>query len=92
MTYKVLDSTRNITENKTAGSIYTYHVTGVVGDEVVFQGTNFNDWSNPVVIANVKLTSTGSLSSVLQHSWYKIRGVVITGTPEFAVTTNSEVE
>ena len=92
MTYKVLDSTRNITENKTRGNVFSYQVTGVTDDEVVFHGTNFDNWDNHVVIASVKLTSDGSDSAVLQHSWSRIRGIVISGSPEFIVTTNSEVE
>ena len=92
MTYKILDSTRNITENKTRGDVYSYHVKGDANDEVVFQGTNFDTWDHPVVIASVKLHSSGSSSTVLQHSWSKIRGVVVAGTPEFIVTTNSEIK
>lgn len=91
MSYTILDSSKGITSNTTLGNVFTHEVitTGVA--EVRFEGTNADVWpATPVVIATITATGAQSQSIVLQHSWQRIRAVVVSGTPAFYVASDRE--
>lgn len=92
MSYEVLNSEKQITENTTAGTVITYQVWGVAGSVIVFQGTNQSTFTNPVEIVRFTLSTTGVAESVvLVQSWKKLKGVVLSGDADFIVTCDQEV-
>ena len=91
MSYVILDSSKGITSNTTLGNVFTYEVITTGAAEVRFEGTNADVWpATPVVIATITATGAQSQSIVLQHSWQRIRAVVVSGTPAFYVASDRE--
>ena len=89
MSYTILDSSKSITSNTTVGSIFTYEVVTTAAAEVRFEGTNADVWpTTPVVIATFTATGAQLQSIVLQHSWQRIRAVVVSGTPAYYVASD----
>lgn len=88
MSYKILDSVEGITTGGFLGGIHTYEVIGVVGDSVRFEHSNNETFSSNPKSITITLTANGSESTVLQHSWQKVRAVVVSGTPSYFVSSN----
>lgn len=86
MSYEILNSEKGLSDNGTLGNVFTYEVitTGIA--EVRFEGTNSETWPTiPTTIVTFTATGASTQSQVLQHSWQKIRAVIVSGTPKYFV-------
>jgi hypothetical protein len=91
MSYAILDSSKGVTSNTTLGSVFTYEVITTGAAEVRFEGTNADVFpTTPTVIVTFTASGVQTQSSVLQHSWQRIRAVVVSGTPAYYVASERE--
>lgn len=88
MSYKIIDSTENNTEGSFLGNTHTYEVRGATGASVRFEHTNSSTFPTSPKSITVTVSSGDTESTVVSHSWHRVRAIVVSGTPSYFVSSS----